>query len=54
MQAVLATGEITNSQELCELYNISPLPESSVELLACLYEKVFTRTLGNTTCLRSL
>jgi len=39
--AVLATGEITNIEEIADLYSITPLPESTADLLAVLYNQEF-------------
>mmetsp|Transcript_2961 Transcript_2961/g.8340 ORF Transcript_2961/g.8340 Transcript_2961/m.8340 type:complete len:134 (-) Transcript_2961:810-1211(-) len=45
--AILSTGSVTNIQEVCDLYEISPLPESVAELVNALYEKEFTDSYGD-------
>lgn len=45
--AIMATGAIRNIPEMAELYNISPVPSNSVELLAAMYEKEFMDVYGD-------
>jgi hypothetical protein len=39
-QAIFATGDITNTAEISELYNINPAPDNVVDLLRALYDAV--------------
>mmetsp|Transcript_37609 Transcript_37609/g.67390 ORF Transcript_37609/g.67390 Transcript_37609/m.67390 type:complete len:248 (-) Transcript_37609:544-1287(-) len=45
--AIFATGDITNTAEISELYNINPAPDNVVDLLRALYDADFTDIYGD-------